>query len=307
MFPQAGSRFLWQMLYNLLLPVALLGARIAARRNPKLRETLSGQRTASKRMQGSLPGRDPARPLLWFHVASAGEFLQALPVLERCVASGAQAVLTVTSVSGMRWVERRRGELPVLAADYLPLDTSRNARRLLETLEPAALIFTKYDLWPNLVWTAASAGVPQFLISATLHARSWRARSALARSLYRTLYAPLAGIFAVTEDDAERFLQTCPGHPGVEVVGDTRFDSVLERRDRVAVPPLPPYEDRVGAAKPQGMVQRNGIVLVIGSSWPPDEACYLPGLLEALERYPTLRVVLAPHEIDPGHLVAMEE
>lgn len=292
------ARIVWWALYNaLLLPLLAVGVRLAALRSAKLRATLAGHRGLWARLEHALAARDPARPLLWFHVASAGEFLQAEPVLSRCLAAGTQCVLTVTSVSGQRWATRwaeARGDAPrPLAVDYLPLDTARNTLRLLRALRPSALIYTKYDLWPNLVWGAAGAGVPQYLLSATLHERSWRDRSALARSFYRTLYAPLAGIFAVTEGDAARFRRAVPQHPGVAVLGDTRFDSVLERRARIVPPPLPPYGDE-------------GVVLVVGSSWPPDEQRILPGMLEALARYPTLRVVLVPHEVDAPHLARLE-
>ncbi len=337
MRPLAMSRVGWQVLYNaLLLPLLRLAAWLLAwlpsPRSAKLRDTLAGRRGVFGRLEAALAARDPARPLLWFHVSSAGEFLQALPVLERLAADsaqgGAQIVLTVTSVSGYRWVERLRaagrGPPGLLALDYLPLDTRGRMRRLLRLLRPAALLYTKYDLWPNLVWEAARAGVPQYLLAATLPARSWRLRSAAARSLYRTLYAALDGIFAVTEADAARFLRTAPGHPGVAVVGDTRFDSVLERRARIAPPSLPPYDggelggeldggpggapaaaaDAVSAAAAD--TRRQGTVLVVGSSWPADEQRIVPGLLEALHRHAGLRLLLVPHETDPAHLAALE-
>jgi 3-deoxy-D-manno-octulosonic-acid transferase len=316
MIPEPFARWLWRALYNaLLLPLLRAGARVAALRSAKLRETLAGQRGAVARLEAALAGRDAARPLLWFHVASAGELLQAQPVLERFLAAGTPCVLTVTSVSGVRWARRHwdaaRRPAGLLAVDFLPPDTAANARRLLRTLRPTALVFTKYDLWPNLVWEAARAGVPQYLLAATLQPRSWRERSALARSFYGTLYAPLAGIFAVTEADAARFLRAAPGHAGVAVLGDTRFDSVLERRARIAPPPLPPYDgaDAPGGAGssgagPAGAAQ--GPVLVVGSAWPPDEERVFPALREALARYPGLRALVVPHEIDAGHLAAIE-
>jgi 3-deoxy-D-manno-octulosonic-acid transferase len=316
MIPEPFARWLWRALYNaLLLPLLRAGARVAALRSAKLRETLAGQRGAVARLEAALAGRDAARPLLWFHVASAGELLQAQPVLERFLAAGTPCVLTVTSVSGVRWARRHwdaaRRPAGLLAVDFLPPDTAANARRLLRTLRPTALVFTKYDLWPNLVWEAARAGVPQYLLAATLQPRSWRERSALARSFYGTLYAPMAGIFAVTEADAARFLRAAPGHAGVAVLGDTRFDSVLERRARIAPPPLPPYDgaDAPGGAGssgagPAGAAQ--GPVLVVGSAWPPDEERVFPALREALARYPGLRALVVPHEIDAGHLAAIE-
>lgn len=296
MIPSAVRRAIWHAIYNgVALPLVALALPLAAMRSAKLRATLAGHRGLWARLEAALAARDPARPLLWFHVASAGEFLQGLPVLERCAAEGWQSVLTVTSVSGLPWAEKRMGEVPgLLAVDYLPLDTRANMRRLLGMLQPAALVFTKYDVWPNLVWEAQRARVHQFLLAGTLHARSWRTRWAIARSLYRTLYEPLTGIFAVTEADAARFLEAAPGHPGVTVVGDTRYDSVLQRRERIAPPPLPPYR------------REEGTVLVVGSAWPADEQRIFPGLVEALERYAALRLVLVPHETDANHLAAIE-
>jgi 3-deoxy-D-manno-octulosonic-acid transferase len=169
---------------------------------------------------------------------------------------------------------------------------------MLETLHPAALVYLKYDLWPNLVWEAGRRGVPQFLLSATLGERSWRFSSGAGRAMYRTLYAALTGIFPVSEADAERYRRTHPGHRCIEVLGDTRFDGVLERRKssdtmRLNTMQLPVFPEEA-------------VVFAAGSTWPADEACILPVLIEALERYPALVLVLAPHEIEEKHLRALE-
>ena len=66
-------------------------------------------------------------------------------------------------------------------------------------------------------------------------------------------------------------------------MGDTRCDSVLERRNNLEIPQLPT------AAK-------DSFVFVAGSTWPLDETCIFPGLQEALNKFPKLFLVLAPHE-----------
>ena len=176
-----------------------------------------------------------------------------------------------------------------LVKDYLPLDTRGNMQKILLLLQPSALVYVQYDLWPNLIWEAHAAGVPQFLISATIQPKSKRYTSALSRSLYRTLYACLDGIFCVTEDDRQRFRSTNPEHPNIQVLGNTRFDSVLDRKRKLAPPAIAP--------------ELSGkFVFIAGSSWPPDERCIFPALKEALERYTELVVVLAPHEPSEEHL-----
>ena len=280
----------------LLLPMGLTGLWLGARLNAKLRRGMNERAGLWERLDSQAATRDRSLPLVWFHVASAGELLQALPVLERLLAASVQCVLTVTSPSGLGWAMQSRERLGgsgLIAADYLPLDTRRNARRMLDTLRPAALVYLKYDLWPNLVWEAGRRGVPQFLLSATLGERSWRFSSGAGRAMYRTLYAALTGIFPVSEADAERYRQTCSGHRCIEVLGDTRFDGVLERRKYYDTTRLPTF--------PEGAV-----VFVAGSIWPADEACILPVLISALERYPALVLVLAPHEIEEGQLRSLE-
>ena len=70
---------------------------------------------------------------------------------------------------GYRWAAPRARELPsLLAVDYLPLDTRGNVRRLLRTIRPDALVYAKYDLWPNLVWGAARAGATPEEVAETI-------------------------------------------------------------------------------------------------------------------------------------------
>ena len=84
-------------------------------------------------------------------------------------------------------------------------------------------------------------------------------------------------------------LSAFPEHTYVEVMGDTRCDSVLERRDNLQVPKLPTAAE-------------NKLVFIAGSTWPPDEKCVFPGLKDALESSPDLFLIIAPHEPTEDHL-----
>jgi len=163
----------------------------------------------------------------------------------------------------------------------------------LRLLNPTAVVYIRYDLWPNLVWETHDAGVPQYLISAAIQPKSRRLTSAPGRSFYRTLYACLDGIFTVTAEDRQRFLATNPEHPNIQVVGETRFDSVLDRKRQLVPPQLP--ED-----------MRKNFAVIAGSTWPPDEECIFPALKEALECYPQVFLILVPHEPTDEHLAHPE-
>jgi 3-deoxy-D-manno-octulosonic-acid transferase len=290
------NRHIWRIAYSwLAYPVLWAGAHMAGLVNRNVKEALVGRRGLWQRLDGQMARRNHSKPLIWFHVASAGEFLQAQPVMERCNQGGFQCAVTFTSVNGMKWVRRTSfspGQRPVVI-EYLPLDSASNMQRLLDRLQPSVIVYVAYDLWPNLIWTAQKKGIPQYLVSAAIQPRSRRLASSCARSFYRTLYAGLDGIFTVTEDDRQRFLSTCHDHPNIRVAGDTRFDSVMDRKQRISPPKLPPYVD----AK---------LILVVGSSIPTDNEHILPPLKEALKEFPNLLLIMVPHEPTEEHLESCE-
>ncbi len=93
----------------------------------------------------------------------------------------------------------------------------------------------------------------------------------------------------VSDADLERVRQAIPEHPGLSVMGDTRFDSVIERRDGLTAPEWP-----------KGFGE--GTLFVAGSTWPQDEECIFPVLRQALDEFPELQLVLVPHEPTEEHL-----
>ena len=277
---------IWRFCYSwLACPLGWLVGRLLAFKNQTIKDSLDGRKGLWQRLDAQLVHRNEKKPLIWFHVASAGEFLQAQPVLDRCMQHGFECALTFMSVNGYKWIQNttfQPDRRPVIV-EYLPFDFTRNMRRFLKKLQPAIIVYVNYDLWPNLIWEAYAAEIPQYLISATIQPRSKRLNSALARSLYRTLYACLTGIFTVTERDRQRFLSTNPDHPHILVLGDTRFDSVLARKRTLSPPKLPAYID-------------DKFVIVIGSSSSSDDTHIFPPLKEALQRYNDVFLIVVPHE-----------
>ncbi len=290
------SRF-WFLTYNLILLPLLSGiVKILASYNSKISMSIEKREGLWERLEVAVSKRDWQKPLLWFHVASAGEFLQAQPLIDRCIAEGAECVVTYSSVNAFHWLQRpdQTETQNLLAAEFLPVDKIHNIRSLLGLLQPSRLVWVSYDLWPNLVWEAHRQGIPQSLISGIIHAGSLRTVNFIGRSFYHSLYECLEHILTVSEADSQRVLSAIPDHPQVKVMGDTRCDSVLERRNNLEIPQLPP------AAK-------DSFVFVAGSTWPLDETCIFPGLQEALNKFPELFLVLAPHEPTEEHLKNAEK
>jgi 3-deoxy-D-manno-octulosonic-acid transferase len=276
----------------LLLPPAWCAAWAAAAFSPKVRAGLVRRVGVWRRFRAVPSRRDPGRPLVWVHAASAGEFLQAEPILRRLRGDGAQLAVSLTSVSGLRWLERIADWPELIWGDLLPFDFPWAVRRLLRGLRPDAIVYVQADLWPGLVGAAHARGIPQLLVAARVGSgANYRARPIL-RPFFAPLYGRLQAVLCTTERDRAGIAEIVPHHPRLEVAGDPGIETVLARLNE-APPP----------ARPAGW---DGPVWVAGSSWPADEQVYLPVLLEAMGEFPGLRAVLAPHEPADEHLAALE-
>ena len=270
-------------------------APVAARFHPKLARGLEARRGLDARLADwGRTKRDPRRPLVWVHAPSVGEGLQAKPVVEMLRATRPDWQLAYTFFSPS--AERLARSLPADVADYLPWDRPAAVRAALEALKPSALIFSKLDVWPELTLAAARRGVKLGLISATVSPTSSRLRWP-ARSWARPAYQALDRVGAISGDDAERLERLGARRAAITVTGDTRYDSVLERAERL---------DPTGDALTRLAVPGGGAYTVVaGSTWPGDEAVLLPAFADLRLQIPAARLVLAPHEPNPDHLAGI--
>ncbi len=286
---------IYNLLYNMLLPLARASARVGALFNDKIAEGLEGRKNWQDRWSEKSRKLPPAKRLVWFHVSSVGEFEQAKPVMKHLsqeYGDDLNLALTFFSPSGMNYFQKfdRSSRIPSLKfVEYYPVDSRSNVNRCLDILKPDMIVYVKFDLWPNLITEANRRSIPQLLLSGTLSPGSGRLNP-LSRKFYGGLYGMLSAIAAISDEDAGRFREH--SGDGVEVVtgGDTRFDQVCDRVESSAVK-LPP-----------ALKEDSRPFLIAGSTWPPDEKVVIPAFSKLRDRIPDLALILAPHEPSPSRL-----
>jgi 3-deoxy-D-manno-octulosonic-acid transferase len=253
----------------------------------KLAQSVNGRRGLLDRYRSfAREKRDRTRPLVWFHAPSVGEGLQATPVMARLRAAHPawQMAYTHFSPSASAFASRTGADFK----DFLPFDDAHSMRVAVDAIAPTALVFSKLDVWPNLVKYG--------MISATLAEGSGRRRG-LAAALARDAYAALDAVGAIDDADAARLIGIGVRADAIRVTGDTRYDQVwarAEAADRTA-----PWLARF-RAEPR-------VTLVAGSTWPSDDAVLLPAWASVARLYPgAVRLIIAPHEPSAAHLAPVE-
>jgi len=269
----------FRALYNAVLPLGAAAAYCASPLSPKVAQGLRGRRGFEERWKREAPRL--AGRCIWFHVSSAGELEQAVPLIES-LAPRFPVVTTFFSPSGLSYAQRTGLAEKTAFADYLPLDFKRNVRLCLSLLRTRLLVFVRYDLWPNLLWEARRLRIPSMLIDAV-----FRRRSLLSMSFHLALYRALDMIVTVSEKDAEAFRAVLPPRVQVACAGETRFDRVEQRRN-----------DERGSFLPVD----GKIVLLAGSTHEEDEALLVPAIERLLAAHENLAVAIVPHDPCPERI-----
>lgn len=279
------------MIYNIVIYFVLWGIAIASLFNEKVRKMWHGEREAFKILKQKV---DPNAKYIWFHAASLGEFEQGRPLMERIRKDYPQYKILLTFYSPSGYEVRKNYEGADIIC-YMPVDTRLNAIRFLRLVRPVMAFFIKYEFWSNFLHILKHRNIPTYSVSSIFREDQvffkWYGRS----------YAGVLKCFTrffVQNEESKRLLEGI-GITAVDVVGDTRFDRVLQIKE--AAKQLPICEAfRTGVASSQSadVPHHDFKVFVAGSSWPPDENIFIPFFNE----HEDWRLLIAPHVIAEEHL-----
>ena len=266
-------------MYNLFIYLYLLGVAVCSLFNEKVRKMWRGEREAFRVLKEKV---DPEAKYVWFHAASLGEFEQGRPLMEQLRRDHPEYKILLTFFSPSGYEVRKNYEGADIIC-YLPLDTISNARRFLKAVQPVAVFFIKYEFWYNYLHILKQRGVPTYSVSSIFRPDQvffrWYGRH------YSRVLKCFTHFFVQNEQSRELLAKI--GITCATVVGDTRFDRVLQIKEQAKQ--LPIIEQFVGEAPK---------VFVAGSSWPPDEDIFI----RYFKEHPEWKLVIAPHVIGEDHL-----
>lgn len=269
-------------MYHIAIYLYLIGVAILSLFNRKVKKMWKGEREAVKTLREKV---DPNAKYIWFHAASLGEFEQGRPLIEyiRKHYPSYKILLTFFSPSGY---EVRKDYEHADIVCYLPLDTVFNARRFLNAIRPSMVFFIKYEFWYNYLHILKKRNIPVYSVSSIFRPNQiffrWYAYE------YRKVLKCFTHFFVQNEKSKE--LLSTIGIYNVDVVGDTRFDRVLDIKEQAKDLPLV-----------QAFIA-NKLTFVAGSSWAPDEQIFI----KYFNEHPNWKLIIAPHVVNKEHIESIK-
>ena len=257
----------------------MIGVAIASLFNKKVKKMWAGERQAVKILKEKV---DPEARYIWFHAASLGEFEQGRPLIEHLRETHPEHKILLTFFSPSGYEVRKNYEGADIIC-YLPLDTIRNARRFLRAVKPVMAFFIKYEFWYNYLHILQHRGVPTYSVSSIFRPDQ------IFFQWYGRQYGRVLKCFThfFVQNMESKALLAKLGITDVDVVGDTRFDRVLQIKE--ASKQLPIVEQFTAHAQK---------VFVAGSSWLPDEDIFI----KYFDIHKDWKLIIAPHVISDEHL-----
>ena len=198
--------------------------------NKKIKKMWRGEREAVDLLKEKV---DPTAKYVWFHAASLGEFEQGRPLIEQLRATHPEYKILLTFFSPSGYEVRKNYEGADIVC-YLPLDTIRNARRFLRAVHPVMAFFIKYEFWYNYLHILRHRGVPVYSVSSIFRPGQvffkWYGRN------YAKVLHCITHFFVQNEVSLQ--LLKGIGIDEATVVGDTRFDRVLQIKEQAKELPI---------------------------------------------------------------------
>lgn len=301
-------------MYNIAIYIYLIGVAIGSLFNKKIKKMWRGEREAVDLLKEKV---DPTAKYVWFHAASLGEFEQGRPLIEQLKATHPEYKILLTFFSPSGYEVRKNYEGADIVC-YLPLDTIRNARRFLRAVHPVMAFFIKYEFWYNYLHILRHRGVPVYSVSSIFRPGQvffkWYGRN------YAKVLHCITHFFVQNEVSLQ--LLKGIGIDEATVVGDTRFDRVLQIKEQAKeLPIVEAFKGINGKGDTckedlsedackgdlsedacKDNLSENGCkgckVFVAGSSWQPDEDIFI----RFFNDHPDWKLIIAPHVIGEDHL-----
>jgi 3-deoxy-D-manno-octulosonic-acid transferase len=127
--------------------------------------------------------------LLWYHVASVGEAMSILPLLEHFKEEEKikNILITTVTLSSAQILEKKYKNDLKIVHQFLPLDVPLFVERFLNHWSPDLSIFVDSEIWPNFIFSIKKKKIPLLLVNARITKKTffrWKFLKSFAKEIF---------------------------------------------------------------------------------------------------------------------------
>ncbi len=223
---------------------------------------------------------------IWVHAASVGEVVAASPIVRELKRQypDEMVVVSVVTATGHKMAQRIIPE-----ADghiFFPFDLPVITNRIVDIVNPRAIILIETELWPNFLRLAWQKKIPVMMMNGRISDRSMR-RYALIHRYTEKMLRQISRFCMQSAFDADHIIAMGADPARVVVTGNTKYDqtyATVSEKEREALK----KEFHFDGADP---------IIVAGSTHGGEEEILLHAFKKVLKVYPKARLLLAVREI----------
>lgn len=264
------------ILYDLLINIFQLHLHVLKYFNKTVFNFLNKRKKIFKKLKSNISKNEK---YIWIHVASLGEYEQGLPVFKKIKSLYKDHKIVLSFFSSSGYDLRKNNPISDLTL-YLPIDTSNNAKRFINLINPEIAVFVKYEFWPNFLKYLKKNNTPTYLLAGVFRKNHWffKPYGFWMRNNLKTF-----NHFFVQNNDSKKILKKY-NFNNCSVMGDSRFERVLE---------LPNQKNEI---KYLNKFKKSKQCFVAGSTWNEDDEIIIKFINSYKEN--DICFIIAPHQID---------
>lgn len=272
------------LFYKISIYSYLIAVKTASLFNKKAKLWVTGRVNIFEQIKQKV---NPQDKIYWFHCASLGEYEQGKPLIEKLKSRDNSLKILVTFFSPSGY-ENRKNDPLIDYCFYLPFDSSKNAKQLINLIKPEKVFFIKYEFWFFYLKELHDNKIPIYLISGVFR------KSQLFFKWYGNTHREMLHFFTFlfVQNEKSQQLLVSLGFNNVLITGDTRIDRVYE--NSLNPKKLPLIES----------FKADKRVVVVGSSWQPEEKIICDYISSSDKEF---KYIIAPHDVSVTHIAEIEK
>ena len=221
--------------------------------------------------------------LIWFHVASVGEAMSILPLIDGCIKEKKINRILITSItlSSGKILEKRFNNNPKINHQFLPLDIISLINKFLDHWKPNLSIFIDSEIWPNLILKISEKKIPLLLVNARITKKSfdrWKLVISFAKKIFGKFDLCIA-----SNNESENFVKIL-GSKNIKNYGNLKFSNIKNDIKKLDLNFLNKIKNRK--------------VWCAASTHPSEEIICAEAHLKIKKNYNNILTIIIPRHID---------